>query len=175
MPLWEDSCWRVVCLAHLLKYQAKEHGWWRTWGILRRLTSKPWYGNAFSKQRFSNFYIGNVRNPNSPGILESNNSTLHGYFCLYYTFSSLLPSNKTCARYVGLEASTPPDMTFCRAKYLLSVTEVNLVWVRSYTKCFDTTNGYNRGCGQKHLYKSRAFGSILQGWQAVWVWNGAKP
>lgn len=80
---------------------------------------RPWYGDAFLERRFSIFHVGSVKDSDFkfPGFMKSDDTIIHGFYCLYYTLSSLLPINKTCAKYVGFEP--PPDRIFWKGDVFL--------------------------------------------------------
>lgn len=81
---------------------------------------RPWLGDAFPERDFANFYVDSKeqRNPDCGGsLIQSNDQSVHGRYCLYYTTSSLLPLNETCKRLI--EANPPAGRLFWRGDILL--------------------------------------------------------
>ena len=72
------------------------------------LDLSPWLeDDAFKQRHVSNFYVKNVKGPDSqfPGFIRDNDTTLFGKYMLYYTILPSLPINKCCTRYIGLDPS----------------------------------------------------------------------
>ncbi len=84
------------------------------------LDLRPWLGDAFAERDFANFYVDSreQRNPDCGGsLIQPDEQSIHGRYCLYYTTSSALPLNETCRRLAG--ADPPAERLFWRGDILL--------------------------------------------------------
>lgn len=60
----------------------------------------PWLGDVFKQGRVSDFSANSQRDSRQqfPGFVQSDNSTLYGQYCLYFTIEPSLPINQSCLR-----------------------------------------------------------------------------
>ncbi|KAJ9137728.1 hypothetical protein NKR23_g8963 [Pleurostoma richardsiae] len=79
---------------------------------------RPWFGEAFPERDFADFYVDSKEQRGSYGALvRSDNQSIHGAYCLYYTTAPALPLNETCRRLVG--NGPPEERLFWRGDVLL--------------------------------------------------------
>jgi BTB/POZ domain-containing protein KCTD9 len=108
----------VRLVSYDIKQRADEDGTTDFYEYLPDL--RPWLREAFSERNFTNFYVDSreQRNPDYGGnLIQSNDRSIHGRYCLYYTTSPLLPLNETCRRLV--ETDPPAGRLFWRGDILL--------------------------------------------------------
>ena len=90
--------------------------------------------------------FGNVRNLKSPGAC----TRVRRLYVTWILLPLLLPINKTCAQYVGLE---PPSARYIVVRYKGELSKGHEVY-----QCFDSTSSYNRVCDQKCIWKTCSWG-----------------
>lgn len=81
---------------------------------------KSWFGNEYQQRAMALFHVDTKENgtvdSTARAFVRSENSAVHGQYCLYYTLAPNLPANETCVRILGC---TPSDRYFWRGNVLV--------------------------------------------------------
>ncbi|TVY12488.1 hypothetical protein LARI1_G009637, partial [Lachnellula arida] len=86
-----------------------------------------WFGDAYQERAMTAFHVDIRRRKNCDPIgrafISSEDPTAYGQYCLYYTLSPALPTNKSCERIVG---SLSPGLLFWRGNVVVVRYEYHL-------------------------------------------------
>jgi hypothetical protein len=81
---------------------------------------KLWFMDAYRERAMTAFYVDTKKrdycDPIGRAFIKSEEPTVCGQYCLYYTLSSTLPTNESCKRIVG---SVSPSRLFWRGNVLV--------------------------------------------------------